>query len=148
MTFNVSSITHNTLFYRFTVEFSNKWYVNQDEQICQQDCPEEASSSTCGGQVQSWNTLYDTPDSCCAHKLYWIPQAACAQKSLLQSVTGSDKWYVDWVLQKVSPRHAINCRCSVASNSNLQSHCCVLINDAVHQRLRKWRRLRWTCIVT
>lgn len=103
----INLVTHNTAFYSFTVEFTNKWYVNQDQQICQQDCLEEASSSTCGGHVQSWNTLYDTPDLCCAHKLWWMPQTVCVQKSLLQSLTGSNAWYVDWVLQKVSFRHAI-----------------------------------------
>ena len=96
------SNSHNNAFCSFAVEYTNKWYVNQDEQICQQDCIEGAPSSTCGGHAESWNTLYDTPDLCCAHKLYWLPQTVCVQKSLMQSVTGSEKWYVDWVLQKVS----------------------------------------------
>ena len=94
--------THSTAFFSFTVEFTNKWYVNQDEEVCQQDCLEESSSSTCGGPVESWNTLYDTPELCCIYKLFWVPSTACVQKSLKQSVTGSNKWYVDWVQQKVS----------------------------------------------
>jgi hypothetical protein len=75
--------------------------VNQEEQLCQQDCLEDSSAPTCGGAVEAWNGLYDSAEACCAYKLYWIPSATCAKQSMLQPVTGSKKWYVDWVLQKV-----------------------------------------------
>lgn len=84
------------------VEYTNKWYVNQETQTCQQDCLQDPSSPTCGGAVETWNDLYDTAEACCAYKLHWLPSASCAQQSLLQTVNGSEKWYVDWVLQKVS----------------------------------------------
>ena len=76
--------------------------MNQDEEVCQQDCLEDPSSPTCGGAVESWNSLYDTAEACCAYKLFWLSPSTCVQQSLLQEATGSEKWYVDWVLQKVS----------------------------------------------
>jgi hypothetical protein len=88
--------------YSVTIPYTNKWYVNQDEQICQQDCLEDPASPACGGAVDSWNGLHDTAEDCCARKLYWLPSNACVQKSRGQAVTGSNKWYVDWVLEKVS----------------------------------------------
>ena len=51
--------------------------------------------------MEAWNGLYDSAEACCAYKLYWIPSATCVKQSMLQPVTGSKKWYVDWVLQKV-----------------------------------------------
>jgi hypothetical protein len=83
-----------------TIEYTNKWYVSQDEQICQQDCLEDPSAPTCGGAVEAWNGLYDSVEACCAYKLYWIPSATCVHQSILKPVTGTKKWYVDWVLQK------------------------------------------------
>jgi hypothetical protein len=83
-----------------TIEYTKKWCVNQNEQICQQDCLEDPASPTCGGAVESWNRLHGTVEDCCAHKLYWLPSTACVQLSLVQDVAGSELWYVDWVLQK------------------------------------------------
>lgn len=88
------------IIYSVTIEYTNKWYVNQEEQICQQDCLEDPSSPTCGGAVESWNGLYGSVEACCTHKLYWVSPSTCVQQSALQSVTGTEKWYVDWILQK------------------------------------------------
>jgi hypothetical protein len=108
--------------YSVTIEYTNKWYVNQDEQICQQDCLEDPSAPTCGGAVEAWNGLYDSAEACCAYKLYWIPSATCVHQSMLKPVTGTKKWYVDWVLQKVRGcSNAVNnyCHCILTQYSLL-----------------------------
>lgn len=94
---------HTFIHHRITLTFGNKWYANQDDEMCKQDCLEGPSSPTCGGSPRgSWDHLYDMPELCCAHKLSWVPSTTCMQKSLSQPVTGSLKWYVDWIMLKVS----------------------------------------------
>jgi len=122
---------------RVTIKYTNKWYVNQEEQLCQQDCLEDPSAPTCGGAVEAWNGLYDSAEACCAYKLYWIPSATCVKQSMLQPVTGSKKWYVDWVLQKVRLDSIIVTDCHLCL-------CDIFLHDifsAVCEGLRNWRQL-------
>jgi len=78
---------------------TNKWYVNHQEGICQQDCPEEGGVP-CGGLVDQWNKLFDTAAACCKDKLYWIASPTCESVSTLSPVAGTSEWYVDWSLKK------------------------------------------------
>ena len=113
---NVSSLLHHSIVFvssisigflsecshRYTIEFSNKWYVDEDGEVCKQDCLEDASSSSCGGPFEGWGHLFETPEACCVTKLSWVPTSTCVQMSLGQAVSGSRKWWVDWVNFKVS----------------------------------------------
>jgi len=76
-----------------------KWYVNYDEEICQQDCPSEGGEP-CGGLAKQWNVLYETPASCCAKGLFWIASPVCEDQSTDTAVASTSLWYVNWVLEK------------------------------------------------
>jgi len=78
---------------------TNKWYVNHQDKICQQDCPKEGGGP-CGGLVDQWNTLFDTAAACCEEKLSWIASPTCESVSTLSPVVGTSQWYVDWSLKK------------------------------------------------
>lgn len=82
---------------------TGKWYVNHQDQICQQDCAE--AGGTCGGLAKPHDTLYDTPAACCAEKLSWIVTSTCEVHSTLSTSTGvtavgTNQWYIDWWLEK------------------------------------------------
>ena len=118
--FPLLTLQNIIMYHRVTLTFTNKWYANQDDEICKQDCQEDPSSPTCGGNPNgSWDHLYDTPELCCTHKLSWVPSNTCVQKSLSQTVTGSRKWYVDWTMLKVSSHILVDCR---PCNDILQVH--------------------------
>ena len=55
---------------------THKWYANQPEDICQQDCPEEDGGS-CGGLARPWDTLYENLTACCVEEIFWIVSPAC-----------------------------------------------------------------------
>lgn len=82
-----------------TNTFTSKWYVNHADEICQQDCPED-SGGFCGGLVDSWKTLFDSPAECCENRLPWTSTSICEALSTDTTPTGSSKWYVDWQLEK------------------------------------------------
>jgi len=78
---------------------TDKWYVNHQEEICQQDCPEEGMGA-CGGLATPWDQLYASAAVCCAEKLSWITPSTCEAQSSLATAVGTSRWYVDWVLEK------------------------------------------------
>jgi len=75
------------------------WYVNQKDEICQQDCPTSAGA-TCGGNAKKWDTLYPTVESCCENKLGYISSSVCVAQSTGGTAVGTGYWYTDWVAQK------------------------------------------------
>ena len=79
---------------------TGKWYVNNKEEICQQDCP-EGDGAACGGNANAWDTLYSTAASCCEEKLSWIAKTVCESESTKTTNAGSSLWFVDWTLDKV-----------------------------------------------
>jgi len=76
-----------------------KWYVNHQEEICQQDCA-EGVGGPCGGLAMPSDTLYDTPVACCTEKLSWIVTSTCEAQSTGVAAVGTSQWYVDWILKK------------------------------------------------
>lgn len=78
---------------------TNKWYVNQRDEVCQRDCP-EGNGGSCGGLARPWNALYETVANCCAQKLSWISPETCEAKSSGVAPTGTSEWFIDWSLEK------------------------------------------------
>jgi len=78
---------------------TSDWYVNNMNEICQQDCLEQSGGS-CGGLVPSWKDLHKTAASCCENTLAWIPGAMCVARSQLTTYSGTSKWYADGNLQR------------------------------------------------
>jgi len=76
-----------------------KWYANHRKNMCVQDCPED-DRDTCGGEAQSWNTLYDSAEECCENKLSWIATSTCVAHSTLNTASGTNLWYIDWAEEK------------------------------------------------
>mmetsp|Transcript_25700 Transcript_25700/g.44898 ORF Transcript_25700/g.44898 Transcript_25700/m.44898 type:complete len:1663 (+) Transcript_25700:1-4989(+) len=76
-----------------------KWYVNHEDEICEQDCPVDGGGP-CGGLVPSWKTLFETVISCCENRLSWIATSVCEAGSTLQTATGTSKWHVDYLLEQ------------------------------------------------
>ncbi|EJK67462.1 hypothetical protein THAOC_11498, partial [Thalassiosira oceanica] len=60
------------------------WYVQGE--VCKQDCAEDGG--TCGGFAQPWNQLYISASS------------LCEARSTNSAVVGSQKWFVDWSINK------------------------------------------------
>mmetsp|Transcript_23728 Transcript_23728/g.43605 ORF Transcript_23728/g.43605 Transcript_23728/m.43605 type:complete len:228 (-) Transcript_23728:178-861(-) len=78
---------------------TGSWYANHQKEICQQDCAKE-SDGPCGGLAKSWNTLYETADTCCTEIFSWVTSSTCEARSTLTTVVGTSQWYVDWTLEK------------------------------------------------
>lgn len=78
---------------------TNKWYVNHQDEMCQQDCLEQ-DSGPCGGLAESWDSLYETAAICCEEKLSWVALASCEAQSTLTALVGTSQWYVNWTLEK------------------------------------------------
>lgn len=72
-----------------------KWYVNHVDEICQQDC---TTGGSCGGALPVWKTSFETAASCCKDTLSWIATSVCENRSNLQPVIGTSRWYVDHAL--------------------------------------------------
>jgi hypothetical protein len=79
--------------------FTNLFYVNDEKMICEQDCA-DGTGVSCGGPVDSWKTLYNSAQECCAQKLGWIAAATCESATTGVPATGSSQWYVDWSISK------------------------------------------------
>ena len=75
------------------------WYVNHQDEVCVQDCPESAGGA-CGGKVPTWNELFKTSEECCENRLSWIATSYCEAQSELRTPPGTSKWYVDYVNEK------------------------------------------------
>jgi len=73
---------------------SGEWYVNHQDELCQQDCL-EADGGPCGGLAKPWDTLYKSPNACCEAKLPWKVTATCEAQSLLTTAVGTSQWYVN-----------------------------------------------------
>ena len=80
---------------------TGKWYANHNRETCLQDCPEDMGGS-CGGLADTWDELYSTAANCCDSQLSWIAPSVCEARSTLTIVIGTQKWFVDWRLEKVS----------------------------------------------
>eukprot|EP00584_Thalassiosira_punctigera_P022733 CAMPEP_0172574500 /NCGR_PEP_ID=MMETSP1067-20121228/136730_1 /TAXON_ID=265564 ORGANISM="Thalassiosira punctigera, Strain Tpunct2005C2" /NCGR_SAMPLE_ID=MMETSP1067 /ASSEMBLY_ACC=CAM_ASM_000444 /LENGTH=908 /DNA_ID=CAMNT_0013367129 /DNA_START=168 /DNA_END=2895 /DNA_ORIENTATION=- len=78
---------------------TGKWYVNHEERICQQDCP-ETGNVTCGGLANSWDILYESSGDCCEGQLSWISSAVCTAQSTSSPIVGSSLWFIDWDSEK------------------------------------------------
>jgi len=78
---------------------TNKWYVNHQEEICEQDCAKENGGS-CGGLAKPWDTLHDSASACCEAKLPWLVSSTCEAQSNLVNTVGTSHWYVDWEIEK------------------------------------------------
>ena len=80
-----------------TTLYTQQWYVNSGDEICQQDCDEDNGGS-CGGLIDSWKQSYSTAAECCEATLNWISSPYCEAKSLLPTAdfAGSSLWYADY----------------------------------------------------
>merc|ERR1712194_287182 len=76
---------------------SAKFYPDQGEGVCKQDCP-VADGMWCGGSPSDLSIpIYDSPDACCSGSIGWADSNTCAQTALLTGGSaGTDKWYIDW----------------------------------------------------
>ena len=59
-----------------------KWYVDWTANgyigMCKQDCAVSTSNESCGGIVENtWQSLFNTPDSCCKTGLSWLKRTEC-----------------------------------------------------------------------
>ncbi|KAL7471237.1 hypothetical protein ACHAXS_011542 [Conticribra weissflogii] len=80
--------------------YTDKWYVDYQNNRCQQDCV-AASNSPCAGNPTDMSvTLYADANKCCADKLSYLNAATCYANSLGIAPTGSGKFYVDWQITK------------------------------------------------
>ena len=74
---------------------SGKWFVDYENFKCAQDC---TGDSPCG-DVAQWDIIFDTVDSCCQNKLWWINKEDCIARSTGTAQvqrTATGKYYVDW----------------------------------------------------
>jgi hypothetical protein len=53
-----------------------KWYVKWDTETCVKNC-EDSSDLSCGGLAESWDELFDDPDTCCKKKLSHVARKNC-----------------------------------------------------------------------
>lgn len=58
---------------------NTKWYVSFEKNTCVQNC---VGYAACGGTVEGWEILYDTPALCCHGQLWWIDRERCVDNSL------------------------------------------------------------------
>lgn len=79
--------------------YTNKWYVDHQDQSCHQDC-QKSDVSTCGGKAHKWQTLHENPDACCEDELSWISTSVCVAQSTGSTAVGTSLWFVDWELDQ------------------------------------------------
>ena len=79
--------------------YSNKWFVDYQNEVCVQDCA-TAGVASCATYSDVSTPLYTTALACCQAKLSWIDSAKCDTLSQGGTVTGSNEYYVDWSINK------------------------------------------------
>lgn len=64
--------------HRDTEHYTGRFYVNNREQRCARDCDINSSDPSCQGSPYDITvTMYDTPEECCADRLWWLDRSKC-----------------------------------------------------------------------
>mmetsp|Transcript_36069 Transcript_36069/g.64973 ORF Transcript_36069/g.64973 Transcript_36069/m.64973 type:complete len:964 (+) Transcript_36069:104-2995(+) len=82
-----------------------KFYVNQRDKKCVQDCPTTGGGPCGGPPKQSSAQLFADATECCKEKLSWLSLAKCLEATTgiptaPGGAGGSGEWYIDWGLSK------------------------------------------------
>jgi len=75
---------------------SNKFYPDQGENVCKQDCATTSGGACAGAPTDLSIPLYDTAEACCKGSVGWVDSDSCQQISSSGSVAGTDKYHVDY----------------------------------------------------
>lgn len=75
-------------------ESTSKFYADQQNRVCKQDCPEGSGRLCAGSPTDFSEPLFTDVDTCCSTRLSWLSEHLCKQTPA--SEAGSDEYYIKW----------------------------------------------------